>query len=57
MIGEKLSSSSFLLHSQSSIEGRQILRTNFSKLLLSDYKLYGIFVGESFVIFDRISIK
>ena len=41
MIGEKLSSSSSLVHSQSSIEVRQILRTNFIKLLLSDYTAYG----------------
>ena len=40
LIGEKLSSSSFLANSQSSIEVRQILRTSFIKLLLSDYTVY-----------------
>ena len=34
LIGGKLSSSFFLAHSQSSIEVRQIFRTNFIKLLL-----------------------
>ena len=33
LLGEKMSSSSFLAHSQSSIEVRQIFRTNFVKLL------------------------
>ena len=46
--GEKMSSSSFLVHSQSSIEVRQFFRTNFIKLLLSDYTVYGIFVWENF---------
>ena len=52
-----MSSSSFLVHSQSSIEVRQFFITNFIKLLLSDYTVYGIFVWETFVIFDRLSIK
>ena len=52
-----MSSSSFLVHSQSSIEVRQFFRTNFIKLLLSDYTVYGIFVWETFVIFNRLSIK
>ena len=38
---------SFLGHSQSSIEARQFFRTNFIKLLLSDYIVYGIFVWEN----------
>ena len=57
MIGEKLSSGSFLVHSQSSVEVRQILRTKFIKLLLSDYRVHGIFVWQTFDIFDRLSIK
>ena len=57
LIGEKVSSSSFLVRSQSSIEVRKNLRTNFIKLLLSDYIVYGIFVWETFVIFNRLSIK
>ena len=44
LIGEKLSSSSFLVHSQSSTEVRKILRTKFIELLLFDYTVYGIFV-------------
>ena len=39
-----MSSSSFLVHSQSSIEVRQFFRTNFIKSLLSDYMVYGVFV-------------
>ena len=31
--------------------------TNSIKLLLSDHTVYGIFVWEIFVIFDRLSIK
>ena len=57
LIGEKLSSISFLVYSQSSIEVRQILGTNFIKLLLSDCAVYGTFVWETFVIFDRLSVK
>ena len=58
LIGEKLSSSYFLVHSQSLIEVRQIIRTNFIKLLLSDYTVYGIFVWKAlFFNFDRLSIK
>ena len=44
LIGETLSSNSFLVHSQLSIEVRQLCRTNFIKLLLSDYAVCGIFV-------------
>ena len=44
VIGERLSSSSFLVHSQFSVEVRQIFITNFIKLFLSDYMAYGIFV-------------
>ena len=51
-MSEKLTSCSFLVHLQSSVEVRQIFRTNFLKLLLSDYIVYG-----TFVIFDRLSIK
>ena len=43
LIGEKLSSSSFLVHSQSSVEVRQIFRTNFINLLLSDYTVFKVF--------------
>ena len=57
LTGEKLSSSSFLANSQSSIEVRQILRNSFIKLLLSDYTVYKIFVCETFLIFDRLGIK
>ena len=57
LIGEKLTSRSFLVYSQSSIEVRQIFSTNFIKLLLSDYTVYGIFLSETFAIFDRLSIK
>ena len=57
LIGEKLSSCSFLVHLQSSIEVTQIFRTNFLKLLLSDYTVYAIFIRETFFIFDRLSIK
>ena len=52
-----MSLSSFLVHAQYSVEVRQFLGTNLIKLLLSDYTVYGIFVWESFVIFDRLSIK
>ena len=57
LTGEKLSSSSFLANSQSSIEVRQILRNSFIKLLLSDYTVYKIFACETFLIFDRLGIK
>ena len=57
LTGEKLSSCSFLVDLQSSIEVRQIFRTNFLKLLLSDYTVYAIFIRETFFIFDRLSIK
>ena len=57
LIGEKLTSRSFLVYSQSSIEVRQIFSTNFIKLLLSGYTVYGIFLSETFAIFDRLSIK
>ena len=52
-----MSSSSFLVHSQSSIEVRQFFRTNFIKLLLSDYTVYGTFGSETFVIYDRLNKK
>ena len=45
-----MSSSSSLVHSQSSIEGRQFFGTNFIKFLLSDYTVYGIFVWEDFCV-------
>ena len=57
LIGEELSSSSLLVRSQTLIEVRQISRANFIKLLLSNYTAYGIFVRETFVIFDGLSIK
>ena len=56
-LGENISSSSFLAHSQSSIEVRHFSWTNFIKLLLSDYAVYGILFGKNFVIFDRLSLK
>ena len=46
--GENMSSSSFLVHSQFSIEVRQFFKTNFLKSLMSDYTVYGIFVRENF---------
>ena len=55
--GENMSSSSFLVHSQSSIEVRHFFRTNFIKLLLSDYTVYEILFEKNFVIFDRLSLK
>ena len=40
---KKKNSSSFLVHSQSSIELREFFITNSIRLLLSDYTVYGIF--------------
>ena len=41
-----MSSSSFLIHSQSSIEVRQFFRTNFIEILVSDYTVHRTFVWE-----------
>ena len=42
----KMSSSSFLIHSQSSIEVRQFFSTNFIEILVSDYTVHRTFVWE-----------
>ena len=54
-----MSLSSFLVHSQSSIEVRQFFTTIFIKLLLFDYSIrYMEFLSEkAFAIFDGLSIK
>ena len=52
-----MSSSSFLVHSQSSIEVRQFFRTSFIKLLLPDYIVYEIFVSENFFVEYKIILK
>ena len=49
-----MSSSSFLVHSQSSIEVRQFFGANFIKSLLSDYIIYGIFVWENIIEYNII---
>ena len=47
-----MSSSYFLVHSQSSIEVRQFFRANFINytvlIIQSDYTVYGIFARENF---------
>ena len=50
-----MSSSSFLVHSQSSVEFRQFFRTNFIKLLLYSYTVYGFLFKKTFVIFDKLT--
>ena len=42
----KMSSSSFLIHSQSSVEVRQFFSTNFIEILVSDYTVHRTFVWE-----------
>ena len=51
-----MSSISFLVVSESSIEVRQFCRTNFIKLLLSDYTVYEI-LFEKTCVFNRLSNK
>ena len=52
-----MSLSSFLVHSQSSIEVRQFLRANFIELLISDYTIMEFLFEKTFAIFDRLGIK